>query len=105
MVMASSMYVMRCATWYHLYNLKKLNKFNFSNVVGFSLQVNLLKVTFLKGCFLCFVNCTNGTKLGETYHIELQHFVKPLRELMYRKYWQHLKASLRPIKICDVIDL
>ena len=48
-----SLYEMRCAVWYHLYNLK-----NVKNIHGGV----LLKVTLLHGCFSRFLNCTNRTK-------------------------------------------
>ena len=34
----------------------------FSKVAGFSLQLYLLKVTLLQGCFSRFLNCSHGTK-------------------------------------------
>ena len=49
-------YVMLCAIWYHLHNLKKVK-----NTHGGEL-LSVLNVTFLHGCFTCFLNCTNGTK-------------------------------------------
>ena len=30
----------------------------------------LLKVTFFRGCFSCFLNCTNGTKSRKASHLE-----------------------------------
>ena len=50
---------MRCAIWYHLYNLK-----NAKNTHGGA--VLLPKVTLLHGCFSRFLNCTNGTKSRKT---------------------------------------
>ena len=48
-------YVMRCAIWYHLYNLK-----NVKNTHGGMLLL------LLHGCFSRFLNCTNGTKSPKT---------------------------------------
>ena len=50
-------YVMCCAIWYHLYNLK-----NVKNTHGGVLLLVKLKVTLICGCFSRFLNCTNGTK-------------------------------------------
>ena len=47
--------VMRCAIWYHLYNLK-----NVKNTHGGVLI--LLNLTLLHGCFSRSLNCINGTK-------------------------------------------
>ena len=55
------LFVMRCAIWYHLYNLKNKKKKQWRSVT-FSKPTTLLKVTFLHGCFSYFLNCTNGTK-------------------------------------------
>ena len=41
---------------------------NFSKVAGFK-PATLLKLTLLHGCFLRFLNCTNGTKSRNTSHI------------------------------------
>ena len=43
----------------------------FSKVAGFSLQ---LEVTFLHGCFLPYLNYTNGTKSCKASHIERKNF-------------------------------
>ena len=57
-------YVMRCAIWYHLYNLK-----NVKNAHGGVLKFKpaTLKVTLLHGCFSCFVN-----------RKKTSHIIKPL---------------------------
>ena len=47
-------YVMFCAIWYHLQNLKNVK--------------STIEVLLLHGCFSYFLNCTNGTKL-RNYHI------------------------------------
>ena len=59
-------YVMRCAIWNNLYNLK-----NVKNIHGgvLLLVATLLKVTLLHGCFSRFLNCTDGTKSRKTSHI------------------------------------
>ena len=48
---------MRCAIWYHLYNLK-----NVKNTHG--------GVTLLHACFSRFLNCTSGTKSRNGSHIQ-----------------------------------
>ena len=53
-------YVMFCATWYHLYNLKFVK--NTHGGVLLLVAATLLKVPLLHGCFSRFLNCTNGTK-------------------------------------------
>ena len=57
-------FMMVCAIWYHLYNLK-----NVKNIYGgmfFLIKLHapasLLKVTRPHGCFSHFLNCTNTTK-------------------------------------------
>ena len=56
--------VMRCAIWYHLYNLK-----NAENTQG---GVSLLvKVTLLHECLSRFLICTNGTKSRNVSHISI----------------------------------
>ena len=60
----SQLCVMRCAIWYHLYNLKNV-KNTHGGVLILWLQakpVTLLKLTPLYGCFSGFLNCINGTK-------------------------------------------
>ena len=56
-------YVMLCAIWYHLYNVKNV-KNTYGGVLLFvKLQAaSLLKVTLIQGCVSRFLNCTNGTK-------------------------------------------
>ena len=46
--------MMRCAIWYHLYNLKKRKKRPWRSVT--------FTLTLLRGCFSRFLNCANGTK-------------------------------------------
>ena len=64
---------MFCALWYHLYNLKNMKNTHGGVLLLVKLQAlacNFLKVT-LHGCFLHFLNCTNGTKLRNASHIVL----------------------------------
>ena len=56
---------MRCAIWYHLYNLKNVKNTH----GGVLILVNFTKLTLLHGCFSCFLNCMNGTKLHNASHI------------------------------------
>ena len=56
---------MRCAIWYHLYNLKNVKNAHGGVLllVKFQTKSLQLKLTLLHGCFSRFYNCTNGTKL------------------------------------------
>ena len=60
---------MRCAIWYHLYNLKNLKNTH----GGVLLLIKLLKVTFLHGYFLRFLNCANGTKSCDVSQMIFSH--------------------------------
>ena len=62
-------YVMRCAIWYHLYNLKNLKNTHGGVLILVKLPATLLKSTLLHGCFSRFLNCTNGTKSRSASHI------------------------------------
>ena len=55
-------FVMLCAIWYHLYNLKNVT------------VIFLLKLTLLHGCFSCFLDCTNDTKSRKASQILQCHF-------------------------------
>ena len=59
--------MVRCAIWYHLYNLKK--------------PATLLKLTLLHGCFSRFLNCTNGTKSRNASHISRYKYNHEGREV------------------------
>ena len=60
---------MRCAIWYHLYNLN-----NVKNTHG-GVLILILKLTLFHGCFSRFLNRTNRTKSRNASHM------KNLREL------------------------
>ena len=61
----ANQYVVRCAIWCHLYNLKTMK--------------NTHKLTLLHGCFSRFLNCTNGTKSHNASHIVMDN--------IFRKYF------------------
>ena len=61
-------YVMLCAIWYHLYNLKNV-KNTHGGVLLLVKPATLLKVTLLRGCFSRFLNCANGTKSNKASHM------------------------------------
>ena len=63
-------YAMRCAIWYHLYNLK-----NVKNMHG-------VLLTLLHGCFPRFLNCTNGTKSRKRSYI---YVVKEITDIHRKK--------------------
>ena len=56
---------MHCAIWYHLYNLKKKHE----GALISAKACNLTKINIPHGCFLCLLNCTNGTKSRSASHI------------------------------------
>ena len=62
---------MRYAIWYHLSNLKNVKNTHGGMLLLVKLQAksNLLKVTFLYGCFSRFLNCTNNTKSRKASHM------------------------------------
>ena len=84
-------YVVRCAIWYHLHNLKNVKithggvlilvksliviPLNSCKVYSFKLipvkfaYSNSFKLTLLHWCFSRFLNCRNGTKLCNASHI------------------------------------
>ena len=56
--------VMRCAIWYHLYNLKNVKNTYGGVLILVKLHAKpatLLKLTFFHRCFSHFLNCTIGT--------------------------------------------
>ena len=54
---------MRCAIWYHVYNLKNMKSTHGGVLLLVKLKpATLLKVTLLHGCFSCSLNFANGTK-------------------------------------------
>ena len=62
-------YVMRCAMWYHLYNLKNVKSTHGGVLLLVKFQA--FKVKLLHGCFSRFSDCTNGTKSRKASHILL----------------------------------
>ena len=66
------LYVIRCAMWYHLYNLK--NVINAHGGVLLLVRLQALKVTLLRGCFSRSLNCTNGTKSCKTPIEKISNF-------------------------------
>ena len=58
-------YVMRCAIWHYLYNLKNVTNTH----EGVLILLKLQAVTLLHGCFSRFLNCANGTKSRNTSYI------------------------------------
>ena len=66
----------------------------------------LLKITLLHGCFLCFLNCTNGTKSRNASHIKIGVPIFLLVDLIEsfstqsRKIWtaRHSKSWINEIQ-------
>ena len=75
-VLNTSLYVVRCAIWYHLYNLKNVEITRGGVLILVKLQAwayaTLLKLTLLHGCFSRFLNCTDGTKSRNAPHMLYQ---------------------------------
>ena len=68
---------MRCAIWYHLYDLKNVKNNHGEVLFLVKLQAkayNSIKVTLIHGCFPRFLNCTNGTKLRKASYLLGTHF-------------------------------
>ena len=63
-------YVMSWVIWYHLYYSKNVKNIHERVLLLVKLQkATLLNVTLLRGCFLHFLNCTNGTKSRNAPHM------------------------------------
>ena len=60
-------FVMRCAIWYRVYNLKNVKNTLEAVLILVKLQSETL--TLLHACFLRFLNCTNGTKSRNASHL------------------------------------
>ena len=71
MIQQQILNVMRCAIWYHLYNLKNVKNTHGGVLILVKLQASSLqlKLILLHRCFLRFLNCTNGTKSRNAPHI------------------------------------
>ena len=61
-------YAVRCAIWYHLYNLKNV-KNTYGGVLTLAEPATLLKLTLPHRCFSRFLNCTADTKSRNASHI------------------------------------
>ena len=89
-VQCKNLYVVRCAIWYHLYNLK-----NVKNTHGGVLILVKLKLTLLHGCFSRFLSCKNSAKSRNASHISKQELILPLQLgfcdqlLGIQPYYQH----------------
>ena len=64
-------YVMLCAIWYHLYNSKKREKIHGGMLLLVMLLMLLLRKVTPPWVFFTFLNCTNGTKLCNASHINV----------------------------------
>ena len=70
----SQIFVMLCLHWHHLYNLKTKKTMK-ECCFQWSCRLYpaiLIKVTLFDGCFLRFLNCTNGTKSRKASHLYLE---------------------------------
>ena len=92
--------VVRCAIWYDLYNLKN---------VKLPMEECLLKLRLLHGCFPCFLNCKNGTKLRNAPHIveEVRHGISRVRyvRMCFKRIWFHVCMRLWVLKLFKIASI
>ena len=77
-------FVMRCAIWYHLYNLKNVKNTHGRVLLLVKLQALLLKVTLIPR----FLNCTNSSTLCNVSHLSNRFSkgtVSPTQQLQMKK--------------------
>ena len=77
-------FVMRCAIWYHLYNLKNVKNTHGRVLLLVKLQALLLKVTLIPR----FLNCTNSSTLCNVSHLSNRFSkgtVSPTHQLQMKK--------------------
>ena len=91
---------MRCAIWYHWYNLKNVKKTHGGLLLLVNLQA-LVKVTLLHWCFSRFLNCLNCYKLRKASQMSLAHNFSALpsdwaytTSLCYRFYFGRYTSEL-----------
>ena len=85
---------MRCAIWYHLYNLKKVK-----NTHG-GILILVLKLTLLHGCFSRFLNCANDTKSRNAPHMEYLPLKAGLLKQVLRPGATLIKTVKQPYGVC-----
>ena len=68
--------MMRCAIWYHLYNLRNVKNTHGGVLLSVKLQVKACNftVTLFHGCFSRFLNCKNGTKTRKAIYYHQHYF-------------------------------
>ena len=68
------LYVMLCAIWYHMHDLKNAKNTHGRVLLLVKLQplaCNLLKVALLHGSISCFLHCVNDTKSPKAFYISI----------------------------------
>ena len=83
------LYMVLCATQYYLNNLKNVKNTQGGVLLLVKLQVtacNLIKVTFLHGCFSHFLNCTNGTKSRNAPYIFIARKLMKINKMTTIRY-------------------
>ena len=97
-IVQSVTYVVRCAIWYYLYNLKNVKNTHGGVLILVKLQAcklaTLLKLTLLHGYFSRFLTCTNSTKLRNASHIFSYMHCKSINRFLYDK-----KIGLKGLKL------
>ena len=77
--------MMLCTIWYHLCNLKNVEKAHGGVLILVTLQTaacKCTKVTLLHRCFSRFLNCTNSTKSHKVPDISLSLAHKNIVDLI-----------------------
>ena len=83
----NTVYVVRCAFWYHLYNFKKREKHPWKTV-------NFSNVAALPWVFFTFLNCTSGTKLRNASYINVKTIFAVSRKKKLHFHWKSGKKEI-----------
>ena len=80
-------FLMCCAIWYHLCNLRNVKNNHGWVLLLLKKPVTLLKVTLLYGCFSLVLNSKDGTKSQKAHLIsDTKHFAKDMFFGGYHNY-------------------
>ena len=101
-------YMMHCAIWHHLYNLKNLKNTHGEALLLVKFPATLLKISLLHGCFSCFLNCNKGIKSGKMSHMMIKLRVSyfhtdenNIKKQTYRM-WSNLSKSSNVVNWCEI---
>ena len=82
-------YLVGCAIWYHLYNLKNVKNTREGLILLVKLQdlaCNCTKINTPPWVFSRFLNCTNGTKTCKASHIRFNIIIGKMGRVMISKH-------------------